>query len=95
MGLDWGSQLRKDIKQINKSVFMESLGFLLTTRKIFAIIAKRYAETLFFGPLAQLAEHLTFNQGVRSSNLRWLISFMKAGKTKSFSSFLVFIYLYL
>ena len=25
------------------------------------------------GPLAQLAEHLTFNQGVRSSNLRWLI----------------------
>ena len=24
------------------------------------------------GPLAQLAEHLTFNQVVRSSNLRWL-----------------------
>ena len=23
-------------------------------------------------PLAQLAEHLTFNQGVRSSNLRWI-----------------------
>ena len=23
-------------------------------------------------PLAQLAEHLTFNQRVRSSNLRWL-----------------------
>ena len=23
-------------------------------------------------PLAQLAEHLTFNQGVRSSNLRWV-----------------------
>ena len=25
-------------------------------------------------PLAQLAEHLTFNQGVRSSNLRWVTS---------------------
>ena len=25
-----------------------------------------------FDPLAQLAEHLTFNQGVRSSNLRWV-----------------------
>ena len=25
-----------------------------------------------FDPLAQLAEHLTFNQGVRSSNLRWI-----------------------
>ena len=27
---------------------------------------------LFYDPLAQLAEHLTFNQGVRSSNLRWI-----------------------
>ena len=25
-----------------------------------------------YDPLAQLAEHLTFNQGVRSSNLRWV-----------------------
>ena len=25
-------------------------------------------------PLAQLAEHLTFNQGVRGSNLRWITS---------------------
>ena len=25
-----------------------------------------------YDPLAQLAEHLTFNQGVRSSNLRWI-----------------------
>nr|DAR88364.1 MAG TPA: hypothetical protein [Bacteriophage sp.] len=25
-----------------------------------------------FDSLAQLAEHLTFNQGVRSSNLRWV-----------------------
>ena len=27
-----------------------------------------------YDPLAQLAEHLTFNQGVRSSNLRWVTS---------------------
>ena len=25
-----------------------------------------------FDPLAQSVEHLTFNQGVRSSNLRWV-----------------------
>ena len=25
-----------------------------------------------YDPLAQSAEHLTFNQGVRSSNLRWI-----------------------
>ena len=25
-----------------------------------------------YDPLAQSAEHLTFNQGVRSSNLRWV-----------------------
>ncbi len=33
-----------------------------------------------YDPLAQLAEHLTFNQGVRSSNLRWVT------KTKSMYS---------
>ena len=27
---------------------------------------------LIFDPLAQSVEHLTFNQGVRSSNLRWI-----------------------
>ena len=27
--------------------------------------------TTKYGPLAQLAEHLIFNQGVRSSSLRW------------------------
>ena len=26
----------------------------------------------YYDPLAQSAEHLTFNQGVRSSNLRWV-----------------------
>ena len=28
-----------------------------------------------YDSLAQLAEHLTFNQGVRSSNLRWVIPY--------------------
>ena len=27
-----------------------------------------------YDPLAQSVEHLTFNQGVRSSNLRWITS---------------------
>ena len=30
------------------------------------------ATTTQYGSLAQLAEHLTFNQGVRGSNPRWL-----------------------
>ena len=38
----------------------------LTERREIAIILKLYDS------LAQLAEHLTFNQGVRSSNLRWV-----------------------
>ena len=49
---------------------------VLTTVSICSII---YAQSVvkliviyFDGPLAQLAEHLTFNQVVRSSNLRWL-----------------------
>ena len=36
-------------------------------------------------PLAQPVEHLTFNQGVRSSNLRWVTK--KALKTLSFQGF--------
>ena len=32
-----------------------------------------------YDPLAQLAEHLTFNQGVRSSNLRWVTKFYGLG----------------
>ncbi len=39
---------------------------MLTKCDTLAIIIKRCE------PLAQPAEHLTFNQGVRSSNLRWL-----------------------
>ena len=30
-----------------------------------------------YDPLAQSAEHLTFNQGVRSSNLRWVTITLK------------------
>ena len=29
-------------------------------------------SSIFFDPLAQAVEHLTFNQGVRSSSLRWV-----------------------
>ena len=44
----------------------------------------------FFDPLAQLAEHLTFNQGVPSSNLGWITTFhirgplVKRSKTSPF-----------
>ncbi len=31
----------------------------------------RHASAKFYGPLAQLAEHLTFNQGVPGSSLGW------------------------
>ena len=33
---------------------------------------ERHTETQAHDPLAQVVEHLTFNQGVRSSNLRWV-----------------------
>ena len=60
--------------------FLEkSLLFLkneLTKANLLSIIYTCDSENLY-DPLAQLAEHLTFNQGVRSSNLRWVT------KTKS------------
>ena len=34
-------------------------------KKVFSVARQN------FGPLAQLAEHLTFNQGVPGSNLGW------------------------
>ena len=40
-------------------------------------------------PLAQLAEHLTFNQRVRSSNLRWLTN-----KNRPYNLRPIFIYLF-
>ena len=41
-------------------------------------------------PLAQLAEHLTFNQGVRSSNLRWVtIIFRTSGEVSEWFKELV------
>ena len=39
-----------------------------------------------YGPLAQVVEHLTFNQVVRSSNLRWL----RKTKKHSFECFFCF-----
>ena len=41
----------------------------------------------FDGPLAQLAEHLTFNQVVRSSNLRWLTTMGPVGQSVKTSPF--------
>ena len=36
-----------------------------------------YPSQILYDPLAQSAEHLTFNQGVRSSNLRWVTKFFR------------------
>ena len=44
-----------------------------------------------YDPLAQLAEHLTFNQGVRSSNLRWVTSKALLRKQKGLILFYVFL----
>ena len=40
-----------------------------------------------YDPLAQTVEHLTFNQGVRSSSLRWVTK--KAEITNVISAFLI------
>ena len=39
-------------------------------------------------PLAQMAEHLTFNQGVRSSTLRWSTKNPECEKPSGFLLFL-------
>ena len=36
------------------------------------ILLKQNQNLLFYDPLAQSVEHLTFNQGVWSSNLQWV-----------------------
>ena len=43
---------------------------LLTNSVKYAIIFKRVRKRQKYAPVAQLVEHLTFNQGVRSSILR-------------------------
>ena len=40
--------------------------------------------TSLYDPLAQLAEHLTFNQGVRSSNLRWITPYSDKARNDFF-----------
>ena len=40
---------------------------------------------MIFAPLAQPVEHLTFNQGVRSSNLRWSTRKRRLPRQSSFS----------
>ena len=37
-----------------------------------AFVGSSPATPAYYDPLAQLAEHLTFNQGVWSSNLQWV-----------------------
>ena len=54
------------ISIVNLQKSWKNLKKGLTFREKWYIIDK------LFDPLAQLAEHLTFNQGVRSSNLRWI-----------------------
>ena len=49
------------LKCVDKIVFIKYYLYLWSEKNIIAN-----------DPLAQLAEHLTFNQGVRSSNLRWV-----------------------
>ena len=50
---------------INIEKISKTKNLVLTKRKLCAIIYKRW-----FALVAQSVEHLTFNQGVRSSNLR-------------------------
>ncbi len=67
----WGNFFKKFGKILKKSVDNTGLGCYNN------MAVKNY------DPLAQLAEHLTFNQGVRSSNLRW-VTIKKALHTKCF-----------
>ena len=51
--------------------FQKNRNFLLTIKPHIDIILK-LSKFSNFDSLAQLAEHLTFNQGVRGSNPRWI-----------------------
>ena len=53
-------------------VALEIVGSSPTIHPTFPQRRATPAAPAMFDPLAQLAEHLTFNQGVRSSNLRWV-----------------------
>ena len=62
--------LNNDLFRVQSFIFKKIKFFSnksLTKRLFISII-----YTCGYDPLAQLAEHLTFNQGVRSSNLRWV-----------------------
>ena len=45
---------------------------------------ERHTETQAHDPLAQVVEHLTFNQGVRSSSLRWVTNKRRTALRLSF-----------
>ena len=50
-----------------------------------------YVSSCLHEPLAQLVEHLTFNQGVVGSNRTWLILY-KARRDRFAAARLVFLY---
>ena len=60
----------KNMKIFSKKS-QKNIKNLLTYREKWVIITKLSTKTTH-EPLAQLAEHLTFNQGARGSNPRWL-----------------------
>ena len=61
---------------INIKKLEETCQKVLTKYTLADIIRKLFvastAKQTQYDPLAQLVEHLIFNQGVRSSNLRWV-----------------------
>ena len=66
---------------------------LLTSRYKWVIIIKLLKIT--YEPLAQLAEHLTFNQGARGSNPRWLTKKKNPDKAHEYAVCGVFLYPFL
>ena len=52
-----------------KTNYCKNILFFLTLSLNIGIILKL---SIFYDPLAQTVEHLTFNQGVRGSNPRWV-----------------------
>ena len=73
--------LRKNYKKIEN--FLKNLLTLWTKW----VIINKLSTTTTNEPLAQLAEHLTFNQGARGSNPRWLTTKNRLVKTSRFFLF--------
>ena len=63
------AKLSRFTKYFGLFFFVLALG---ATLLLLFFLNIKAVKRFLYEPLAQLAEHLTFNQGVRSSNLRWL-----------------------